>query len=115
MRKPQDCNLFFYSAQKFYSDIPLFLYTRYLIPDSDVENISVLLFSFYILILKKYPNKFKNPIKIILASVLLQEASHYIFNEPTYMSTYLSDKNQNELFLKHIIWLIPFEIRTLIN
>ena len=93
----------------------LFLYTRYLIPDPDVENISVLLFSFYILILKKYPNKFKNPIKIILVSVLFQEASHYIFNEPTYMGTYLSQKNQNELFLKHIIWLIPFEIRTLIN
>ncbi len=93
----------------------LFLYTRYLIPDPDVENISILLFSFYIIILKKYPNKFNNPIKIILASVLFQEISHYIFNEPTYMGSYLSHINQNKLFLKHTIWLIPFEIRTLIN
>ena len=41
--------------------------------------------------------------------------SHYVFNESTYMSNYVGSKNQNIYFFKHIIWLIPFEIRTFIN
>lgn len=92
-----------------------FLYTRYLIPDIDCENLTVLLFGFYFLILKKYPNKFKHPIKMIIYSILFQELSHIVFKEKTYMSCYSNDKNINETFFKHIIWLIPFEIRTLIS
>ena len=93
----------------------LFLYTRYLIPDPDCENLTVLLFSFYFLLLKKFPYNFKKPIKMIVYSILLQELSHYVFNESTYMSNYVGSKSQNIDFFKHINWLIPFEIRTFMN
>jgi len=93
----------------------LFLYTRYLIPDIDSENITLIVISFYIILLKKYPKKFKNPLQMIFISILSQELSHYIFNEKTYMSNYITNYNSGELLFKHIIWLIPFEIRTMIN
>ena len=93
----------------------LFLYTRYFIPDGDVENITILLFSCCFLLLKKFPNRFNSPIKILFISIVLQEFSHFIFNEPTYMSSYVEKNIQYELLIKHIIWLLPFEIRTLLN
>lgn len=93
----------------------LFLYTRYFIPDGDAENITIMLLCYYFLLLKKFPHRFKNPIKIIFLSILFQELSHFIFNEQTYMSSYSDKKIQYGLLVKHIIWLIPFEIRTLLN
>lgn len=93
----------------------MYLYTRYYIPDEDSQNFTLLLLISFMVFLKKSPSQFKKPITIILASIIFQEFSHYIFNESTYLSQYIDKSNSRDTFLRHIIWLLPFEIRILLN
>ena len=94
----------------------MYLYTRYYIPDEDSQNFTLLLLISFMVFLKKSPSQFKKPITIILASIIFQEFSHYIFKESTYLSQYINKTNNSrDTFLRHIIWLLPFEIRIILN
>lgn len=93
----------------------LYLYTRYYIPDEDSQNFTILLLITFIVLLKKMPSQFKKPISMIMASVIFQELSHYIFNENTYISEYIDKPDSRVTFIRHLIWILPFEIRILLN
>ena len=90
---------------------------KYSIPDTDAAYLSTLLNTFYAIIIRKYRNyiTIDRCVFIFILGVILQEFSHKIFNEPTYLSSYKDDKNWIKILFIHTFWLIPFEIRTLIN
>ena len=93
----------------------MYLYTRYYIPDEDSQNFTLLLLIFFMVFLKKSPYQLKKPISTIMASVIFQELSHFIFNENSYLSEYIDKLDSGNTFLRHVIWILPFEIRILLN
>ena len=93
---------------------------KYSIPDSDACGLSTVLITIYSIITKKYINKitYARCIFIFMLGYYLQEFSHVIFDEATYLSSYSHDNNNNNKvnkFFSHIFWLLSFEIRVLLN
>ncbi len=90
---------------------------KYSIPDKDAAYLSTILITFYAIIIRKYRYYIivNRCILTFISGIILQELSHIIFNEPTYLSSYKQDKNWIQILFLHIFWLIPFELRTLMN
>ena len=77
---------------------------RYTLPDHQLFlNNCLLIFTYFIT--KNY--KF-NYIYILLLSVILQELSHYFYNEKTYISSY----NEKSKLILHNLWLVPLVINS---
>ncbi len=84
-----------------------FLY-KYTIPDHQkFINTIVLVLAYFI------PTTFPNLRYdlLLVLSVVIQELSHYIFNEKTYMSTY----NNPKKLLLHNLWLVPLVLNKCIG
>ena len=90
---------------------------KYSIPDTDAAYLSTMLITFYAIIIRKYRFyiTIMRCIFIFILGIILQELSHIIFNESTYLNSYKDDKNWIQILFLHTFWLIPFEIRTLLN
>tara|TARA_B100000424_G_scaffold267453_1_gene260378 strand:- start:10207 stop:11619 length:1413 start_codon:yes stop_codon:yes gene_type:complete len=90
---------------------------KYSISDTDAAYLSTMLITFYAIIIRKYRFyiTIKRCIFIFILGIILQELSHIIFNESTYLNSYKDDKNWIQILFLHTFWLIPFEIRTLLN
>ena len=77
---------------------------RYTLPEHQLFlNNCLLIFTYFIT--KNY--KF-NYIHILLLSVILQELSHYFYNEKTYISSY----NEKSKLILHNLWLVPLVINS---
>lgn len=90
---------------------------KYSIPDKDAGYLSTILITFYAIIIRKYRYyiTLNRCIITFISGIILQELSHIIFDEPTYLSSYKQDKNWIQILFLHIFWLIPFELRSLMN
>ena len=90
---------------------------KYSIPDGDACGLSTVLITIYSIITKKYINKitYTRCVFIFMLGYYLQEFSHIIFDEATYLSSYSSDNNKVNKFFSHVFWLLSFEIRVLLN
>ena len=90
---------------------------KYSIPDNDCAGIITILMTAYMYIVDTCKRKitYLNCILLFIVGFYLQEISHYIFNEPTYLSSYRNDSDKVTRFLIHSFWLMSFEIRALLN
>ena len=90
---------------------------KYSIPDSDCSGITTVLMTFYSLLVYKYKKNitYINCVILFLLGYALQDISHIIFSEPTYLSSYSKDDNKVYKFLIHTFWLLSFEIRVALN
>ena len=93
------------------------LITRYTIPESELRTIIIgcmLLFNY---ILKRWGYMYGrlDYAGFLLLSIYAQELCHDLYDEPTFMSHYMKDKNNIGTFIEHSIWLFPFELRALKN
>ena len=93
------------------------LVTRYTIPESKIRTViigCILLFNY---ILKRWGNMYTrlDYAGLLLLSIYAQELCHDLYDEPTFMSHYMKDKNNIGTFIEHSIWLFPFELRALNN
>ena len=93
------------------------LYSRYIIPDNDVANLFIGLFCLYNLFLNKYGKYISSYsfVALLFLSMLGQDLSHWYFDEHTFLSSYQYKDNWIEYFTTHSLWLLPFEIRGLLN
>ena len=93
------------------------LYSRYIIPDNDVANLFIGLFCLYNLFLNKYGKYISSYsfVALLFSSMLGQDLSHWYFDEHTFLSSYQYKDNWIEYFTTHSLWLLPFEIRGLLN
>tara|TARA_E500000178_G_scaffold356666_1_gene436835 strand:- start:6522 stop:8207 length:1686 start_codon:yes stop_codon:yes gene_type:complete len=83
---------------------------RYTLPEHQLFlNNCILFLTYFVTKTKKF-----NYISILILSVILQELSHYVYKEKTYISSY----NEYSKLILHNIWLVPlvinsyFEIKT---
>lgn len=90
---------------------------KYSIPDKDVAGISTVLFTVYAIFVKKFMKKISLPqcARLFIFGILLQELSHICFNEETYLSHYRKNNNWPQTLFLHTYWILPFEIRALLN
>lgn len=77
---------------------------RYTLPEDQLFLNNCLLFLTYFIT----KNKKFNYIFVMIVSVILQELSHYVFNEKTYISSY----NEISKLILHNIWLVPLVINS---
>lgn len=77
---------------------------RYTLPEDQLFLNNCLLFLTYFIT----KNKKFNYIFVLILSVILQELSHYVFNEKTYISSY----NEISKLILHNIWLVPLVINS---
>ena len=73
--------------------------------------------TFYSLLVYKYKKNitYINCAILFLLGYALQDVSHIIFREPTYLSSYSKEHNNISKFLIHTFWLLSFEIRVALN
>jgi len=93
----------------------LYLYCHYLIHDYEVQTWCLFLFLYFFYVLRKHASYFQRPTLWIVGAMCLQELSHHIFHEETYLSTYLQKEDGVYTFIKHGLWILPFELRTIIQ
>ncbi len=117
----------FASLQKFIRNKPFhfpqlicaiyWISNKYSIPDKDVAGISTILFTVYAFIVNKYMRKvtLMQCFMLFNFGIFAQELSHYYFDEETYLSSYRKNNNWIKILFLHTYWLVPFEIRALLN
>ena len=90
---------------------------KYSIPDTDCCGITTVLITYYSILICKYKKRitYIGCVIFFLIGYILQDISHIIFKEPTYLSSYSDDGNKISKFLIHTFWLLSFEIRVALN
>ena len=82
----------------------LHILNRYTLPEHQLFlNNCIFFLTYFVTKIKKF-----NYISILILSVILQELSHYVYHEKTYISSY----NEYSKLILHNIWLVPLVINS---